>query len=127
MENITRINYPRSGEVKAPYVHAVKHNNTLYVSGLTAFGTPAQKQGIAEQAEEIFARFKLIAEAESISLDSLIKVTIFVTSLDELSALRTVLFRHFGSHLPASSLVQVSKLFSPDLIIEIEEILALDD
>lgn len=127
MEKLTRVNYPQLGEVKAPYVHAVKHNNTLYVSGLTAFGSPAQKQGIAEQAEEIFAQFKLIATAEKTSLASLIKVTIFVTALDELSALRTVLFRHFGSHLPASSLVQVSQLFSPDLNIEIEAILALDD
>ncbi|WP_338559879.1 RidA family protein [Erwinia sp. E_sp_B04_7] len=127
MEKLTRVNYPQLGEVKAPYVHAVKHNNTLYVSGLTAFGSPAQKQGIAEQAEEIFAQFKLIATAEKTSLASLIKVTIFVTALDEINALRTVLFRHFGSHLPASSLVQVSQLFSPDLNIEIEAILALDD
>ncbi|WLS79114.1 RidA family protein [Erwinia pyri] len=126
MAELTRINYPQLGQVKAPYVHAVKHNGTLYVSGLTAFGTAAQKQGIVEQAEAIFSQFKLIAAAESVSLASLIKVTIFVTSLDELDGLRTVLFRNFGECLPASSLVQVSQLFSPDLIIEIEAIFALD-
>jgi len=38
-----RKNYPQLGEVNAPYVHAVKHGATLYVSGLTAFGTAAQQ------------------------------------------------------------------------------------
>lgn len=120
-----RKNYPQLGEVKAPYVHAVKHGDTLYVSGLTAFGTPAQKGSIAEQAEAIFTQLHLIATAEGISLASLLKVTIFVTSLKDIDSLRTVLFHHFGEHLPASSLVEVSGLFSADLSVEIETIFAL--
>lgn len=40
--------YSELGEAKAPYVHSVKHSNTLYISGMTAFGTVAQHQGIAE-------------------------------------------------------------------------------
>jgi len=120
-----RINYPQLGEVKAPYVHAVKHGDTLYVSGLTAFGTPAQQGDIAEQAETIFSQLKLIADAEQTSLAALLKVTIFITAFTDIAALRAVLFRHYGSHLPASSLVQVSGLFSADLRIEIEAIFAL--
>lgn len=120
-----RKNYPQLGEVIAPYVHAVKHGDTLYVSGLTAFGTPAQQGGIADQAEAIFSQLKLIAAAEQTSLAALLKVTIFITAFTEIAALREVLFRHYGSHLPASSLVQVSALFSPDLHIEIEAIFAL--
>ena len=120
-----RKNYPQLGQVTAPYVHAVKHGNTLYVSGLTAFGTPAQKSGIAEQAEAIFSQLHQITAAEGISLASLLKVTLFVTSLDDIDSLRKVLFHHFGQHLPASSLVEVSGLFSPDLSIEIESIFAL--
>ena len=51
---LVRKNYPELGEVKAPYVHAVKHGDTLYVSGLTAFATTAQQADIAAQAEVIF-------------------------------------------------------------------------
>lgn len=120
-----RKNYPQLGDVHAPYVHAVKHRDTLYVSGLTAFGTPAQKGSMAEQAEAIFSQLHQIAAAEGISLASLLKVTIFVTRLDEITHLREVLFRHFGQHLPASSLVEVSGLFSADLCVEIETIFAL--
>jgi len=52
-------------------------------------------------------------------------VTIFITSFADIDALRHVLFKRYGNHLPASSLVQVSALFSPDLLIEIDAIIAL--
>jgi len=125
MSELIRKNYPELGEVKAPYVHSVRHGNTLYISGLTAFGTPAQHKGIAEQAEEIFSQIRKIIAAEGADFSSLIKVTIFITSFAEINALREVLYRNYGDNLPASSLVEVSCLFSPDLSVEIETIFAL--
>lgn len=125
MSKVERKNYPELGEVKAPYVHAVKYENTLYISGLTAFGTLAQRSGIAEQAEEIFSQIRKVVSAERTDFSSLIKVTIFITSFDEIDALRKVLYHNYGEHLPASSLVQVSGLFSPDIKIEIEAVFGL--
>ena len=125
MSNLVRKNYRALGEVKAPYVHSVKHGNTLYVSGLTAFGTAAQHKGIAEQAEEIFSQIRNIVSVEEIDFSALIKVTIFITSFEDINRLRKVLYRNYGDHLPASSLVEVSRLFSPDLSIEIEAIFGL--
>nr|MBA2815907.1 enamine deaminase RidA [Candidatus Pantoea persica] len=43
MATVKSINYSELGPVTAPYVHAVKHADTLYISGLTAFGTAAQQ------------------------------------------------------------------------------------
>lgn len=125
MKDLVRKNYPELGQVKAPYVHAVKQGNTLYISGLTAFGTAAQSAGITVQAEEVFSQIKKIARAEGTDFSALIKVTMFITSFDEITELRQVLYRNYGEHLPASSLVEVSRLFSPDLKIEIEAILGL--
>ncbi|POU77087.1 enamine deaminase RidA [Leclercia sp. LSNIH6] len=125
MSNVIRKNYPELGEVKAPYVHSVKHGNTLYISGLTAFGTAAQHHGITAQAEEIFSQIRKIASTEGTDFSALVKVTIFITSFTEIDALRKVLYRHYGEHLPASSLVEVSRLFSPDLSIEIEAVFGL--
>ncbi|WP_145488351.1 RidA family protein [Yersinia aleksiciae] len=126
MSELIRKNYSELGQVKGPYVHAVKHNETLYISGLTAFGTTSQGKCISEQAEEIFRQFHCIASAEKTALSALIKVTIFVTSLEDIDQLRVVLFRHFGENLPASSLVQVTQLFSTEINIEIEAMLALN-
>lgn len=125
MSDLVRKNYPEIGEVKAPYVHSVKHGDTLYISGLTAFGTPAQHEGIAEQAEEIFRQIRKIVSVEGTDFSALVKVTIFITSFKEINELRKVLYRNYGNDLPASSLVQVSRLFSPDLSIEIETIFGL--
>ena len=125
MSNVIRRNYPELGEVKAPYVHSVKHGNTLYISGLTTFGTAAQHEGITEQAEEIFSQIRKIASAEGTDFSALIKVTIFITSFAEIDALRKVLYQNYGEHLPASSLVEVSRLFSADLSIEIEALFGL--
>ncbi|WP_071988516.1 RidA family protein [Raoultella ornithinolytica] len=98
--------------------------NLIY-STKPAFGTPAQQSGIVEQAEEIFSQICKIVTAEGADFSSLIKVTIFITSFDEINALREVLYRYYGDHLPASSLVEVSRLFAPDLKIEIETLFAL--
>lgn len=125
MSKLIRTNYSELGEVKAPYVHSVKHGNTLYMSGMTAFGTTAQRLGIVEQAEEIFNQIRIITSAEGTDFSALIKVTIFITSFEQINELRKVLHRNYGDHLPACSLVEVSRLFSPDLAIEIEAIFSL--
>ncbi|MGH0004148.1 RidA family protein [Pseudovibrio ascidiaceicola] len=52
-------------------------------------------------------------------------MTIFVTDLSALGELRSVLVDVYGDHRPASSLVEVQKLFHPDLKNEIEATLTL--
>jgi len=122
---IERNNYQALGNPVGPYVHAVKHGNTLYLSGLTAFGSRAQKEGIGNQVKAIFKQIDTIARAEKSSLANIIKVTIFVTDLSQIGELREALFEVYGDNIPASSLVHVAGLFSPDLKIEIEAIIGL--
>lgn len=105
-----------------PYSVSVSHGNTLYTSGMTAYGSDAEGLSIPIQAKEIFRQMKLILSEENLSMNDLIKVTIFVDSMDEISTLRDVLSTEYGDALPASSLVQVSNFFSPKVNIEIEAI-----
>ncbi len=123
--DLERKNYPVLGEPVGPFVHAVRHGQTLYLSGLTAFGSAAQTAPIEQQAHAIFQQIRAIAEAEGAGLDGLIKVTAFVTDLGRIAELREALFEIYGTHLPASSLIQVAALFADDLKIEIEAIIAL--
>ena len=124
---VERKNYPHLEQPVGTYVHAVKHAGVLYVSGLTAFGSRAEGRSMAEQAEVVMEGLAGIAAAEGTDLGALLKVTVFVTTLEELSGLRAVLARHYGSHFPASSLVQVAGLFSPKISLEIEAVLAVGD
>lgn len=123
--NVKRKNYPFLDEPVGPYVHSVKHGNTLYLSGITAFGTDAQSGSIEDQAREIFEQMHKISMAEGSSLDNIIKITVFVTDLNQMNELRQTLFSIYGKSLPASSLIHVAGLFDDDLKIEIEAIIAV--
>ncbi|MGO4395672.1 RidA family protein [Variovorax sp. M-6] len=121
---LTRKNYASLPTPAGPYSLAVRHNETLYLSGMTAFGTGAQGKSVSEQAQAILEQVKRIAEAEGTGMANLIKVTVFVTSMDGIASLRDVLSRNYDGAYPASSLVQVAGLFSPDVNIEIETVFA---
>lgn len=120
-----RKNYSHLEQPVGPYVHAVKQNGFLFLSGITAFGSSAQNGTIAEQADVVYSTIISIAKKENTDLSNLIKVTIYITSFDDVESLRTSLFKHYGSNLPASSLVQIDRLFSPDLKIEVAAIMAV--
>ncbi|WP_444997023.1 RidA family protein [Aliikangiella sp. IMCC44359] len=122
---VDKVTYTGLPDIAGPYVHAAKHDNTLYVSGLTAFGTEQQKGTLKSQCEAILNQINIILESELRGIQDIIKVTMFVKNIEQLAELRVVLFKYYQEHLPASSLVEVSNLFHPDLDIEIEAIIAL--
>jgi len=122
---IERNNYHSLTDPVGPYVHAVKYKDTLYISGITAFGTNAQSDNIDSQTREIFNQIDKIAKSESSSLKNIIRVTVFVTDLSCMNELRNTLFDIYGENLPASSLIKIAGLFSDDLKIEVEAIIAI--
>ncbi|KGY09990.1 RidA family protein [Vibrio sinaloensis] len=122
---VERMTYEGFPQIAGPYVHAAKHNKTLYVSGLTAYGTGAQTSGLIEQTQEILGQLSEILKVEKRSKSDLIKLTIFVRDMSMLGSIRELLFDFYDGHLPACSLVEVSKLIHPDLQIEIEAIVGL--
>lgn len=119
---IERKIYDALPPVVGPYSHSVKNGNTLYLSGFTAFGTDAQGLSLEKQANAILEQIKAVATEEGSGMSSLLKVTIFITDFSQAGELRKVLGQHYEGHFPASSLVEVSKFFSPELNIEIEAI-----
>ena len=123
---ITRNNHSELGEPVGPYTHSVTFNNQIYTSGLTAFGTDAIDKSISFQTKEIFRQLEILLENENSSLDRLIKVTLFVSDITEMNDVRETLFEIYNGKIPASSAVEVSKLFDPRVKIEIEAIAAVN-
>ncbi|WP_333002308.1 RidA family protein [Vibrio coralliilyticus] len=122
-----KLNYDFLPPISGPYVHAAKHNKTLYISGLTAFGTESQSGDLIEQSAEVLEQISRILDHERCTKSDLIKLTIFVTDISLLPSIREQLFTFYEGQLPACSLVEVSKLIHPDLKIEIEATVALSD
>ncbi len=106
-------------------MHAVKHNGMLFLSGLTALGSPAQGRGIRQETDAILKSIATFARAERTDLRALLKVTVFVTSLEFVNELREALSQHLADSFPAISLVQIGRLFSPHILLEAEAVLAV--
>lgn len=122
---LKRNNYASLGMPVGPYVHFIRHGDTLYLSGLTAYGTKGQGKGMSDQIGATFQQIERICQSEGTALSNIIKVTLYVTDMGQLAELRQSLFEVYGDHIPASSLVRVESLFSSEVDIEIEAIIAL--
>lgn len=117
--------YSQLPRAAGPYVHAVRHHDTLYVSGLTAANTDVQTGDLEEQATEVLRQIAAILSHEQRSQVDLIKLTIFLRDISQLDNIRGLLLKFFAGHFPACTMVEVSGLILPELLIEVEAVIAL--
>jgi 2-iminobutanoate/2-iminopropanoate deaminase len=123
--DITRRNYPEIGQPGGPFCHSVRAGNLLFISGATAGGTDAANGSATQQAEAVLKKISHILEAEGGSLANVVKVTVFVTDISDRAEIAQVRQRYFQGVYPASTLVEVSALATPNLKLEIEAVAAL--
>ncbi|WLQ17123.1 RidA family protein [Hahella aquimaris] len=123
--SIRRQNYAALGQPVGPYCHATAFNGMLFISGLTAYDGSGASKPIGQQIDAIFAQITHIAEAEGVGLDRILKVAVYIKSTEHLAAVREGLSRHYQGAFPASTLMEVSRFFSPEVDIEIEAVVAL--
>ncbi|WP_172580712.1 RidA family protein [Vibrio harveyi] len=121
---VQRISYEFLPQVLGPYVHATRHCETLYVSGLTALGSSSQAEGLVDQTKTVLSYLSQILAEEQREKRDLVKLTVFITDMSQLAAIRSVLFDFYEGYLPACSLVEVSALIHADLAIEIEAVIS---
>jgi 2-iminobutanoate/2-iminopropanoate deaminase len=95
---------------KAPTSTVTKHNGTIYVSGAPPFD-PATgeifKGPIERQAELVLAQMKLCVEKAGSSLHNVLKVNVYVTSVDMFPAVNEVYRRFFPKDYPARIFINV--------------------
>lgn len=113
------------------YNHCVRVSGTgttLYLAGQLARDADGRTVGVGDiraQTEQVILNMRKILRAEGGDLQNLVKVTVFVTDMRHFDAISEVRRRYFAADLPASTIVEVSKLAQPDLMIEIEGVAVL--
>lgn len=113
------------------YSHAVKvkGNQLLFISGTTSRdrnGNIVGKGDIKFQTRQILENIKFILERVGATFDNIVKVTVFITDMAHFKEIHEVRAKYFKSDYPASTLVQVSRLASEDILIEMEAIAVLN-
>jgi enamine deaminase RidA (YjgF/YER057c/UK114 family) len=82
------------------------------------------KDDFAAQAAQVFQNLAIALHSVGCTASDLIKLTVYLRNMDDLSAYREARNRFFATvtppAAPAVTLVEVSKLYGPDFLIEIE-------
>ena len=130
--SIRRINPPELGTPPGySQIVDVSAGRLVFIAGQTALdrdGNVVGNNDFASQAEQVFQNLGIALRASGCTAANLVKLTVFVTNMDNLGRYREARNRFFASvsppAAPAVTLVEVSKLFGPDFLIEVEAIAA---
>jgi enamine deaminase RidA (YjgF/YER057c/UK114 family) len=75
-----------------------------------------------DQAKVVFQKIKDLVEAAGAVMDDIVKMTIFVTDMGDNAGVWKARQEFFSGDFPACSLVEVSALAKPEILLEIEAI-----
>jgi enamine deaminase RidA (YjgF/YER057c/UK114 family) len=131
--SITRINPPELG-ISPGYsqIVEVSAGRLIFIAGQTALdrdGNVVGKNDFEAQAAQVFRNLATALQASGCTPAHLVKLTVFLTDMNNLAGYRAARNRFFASvtppAAPAVTLVEVSKLYGADFMIEIEAIAAM--
>lgn len=97
----------------------------VIVSGQTAnneYGVLIGENNFDEQAEQVFRNLDKVLKAGGASLDSVIKVTIYLTDMSYFPKIVELRKQYFSKPYPADTIVEINALASPEFMIEIEAV-----
>ena len=114
-----------------PYLlsQAIKAGGMVYVSGQAGVGDDGRIVGDGDfdrQAEQAMMNLRRALLAAGSELSQIVKVTIFLTSMTHFPKIVALRRRWFSPPYPADTIVEVSALYTPDAMIEIEAIAIAD-
>jgi 2-iminobutanoate/2-iminopropanoate deaminase len=107
------------------YTHAVQAGDLLFVSGIVPVDRDGRLVGgddVAAQTRSVFANMGAVLAAAGCTFADVVKVTVFLTEIDDRPLVNPVRQEVFGESRPASTLVEVSALVVPGARIEVDAV-----
>jgi enamine deaminase RidA (YjgF/YER057c/UK114 family) len=106
------------------HVVGIPAGRLVWTSGQVAIDTEGRvPEGFEAQTRLVFENVGRALAGQGASWPDVVKLTYFVTGLDEIATVRSVRDEFVNTSAPpTSSLVQVAGLFRPDLVIEVEAV-----
>lgn len=105
------------------YSRAVKVGDRIYVTGTTATGEDGEIVGIDDgyaQTVQVIKNIDRALAALGASLENVVRTRMFVTDISRWEDYGRAHGEFFGKIMPAATMVEVSRLIDPRMLIEIE-------
>jgi enamine deaminase RidA (YjgF/YER057c/UK114 family) len=130
---IRRVNPPALGTPPGySQVVEVRAGRIFFIAGQTSLddkGDVVGRGDFAAQAAQVFRNLGIALQSVGCTAGNLVKLTVFVRDMGQLAAYREARNRFFATvsppAAPAITLVEVSRLYGPDFLIEIEAVAAI--
>jgi 2-iminobutanoate/2-iminopropanoate deaminase len=112
------------------YTDAVRFGNLLFISGIAPFDAAGRLVGAgdpAAQTRQIFENMRKVLEAAGCGFGDVLKVTVYLTDVNDRTKINPVRQEYFGTAKPASTLIGVAQLAVPGMKVEIEAVAGIPD
>ena len=108
-------------EKEIGYTQAVRVGNVLYISGSTGSGA------MPDAIKEAFGAIRQCLEHYKLGFTNVVKETIYTTDIEALKLNKEVRKAFYADDFPAATWIQISRLYDPQHVIEVEVIAVFPD
>ncbi len=114
-------------EAIGPYSQAIKVAKTVYLSGQIPLMVNTMELidgGVKEQAEQVFENMRAVVEASNGTLSDIVKLTIYLTNMDDFPIVNAVMADYFSQPYPARATIGVAAL-PKNCCVEVDAVMVL--
>lgn len=107
------ISTPTAPVAIGPYSQAIKVGQTLYLAGQIGLDPETgqlAEGGIKAQTQRAMQNLKAVLEAAGFGLEDVVQVQVFLSDLNDYTAMNSVYAEYFDNHPPARAVVEAARI-----------------